>query len=247
MAVVEVKDLRKVFGKKEALRGISFEVREGEIFGLIGPNGAGKTTTLRIISTLLKPTSGSVKVYGVEVTESPEEVRRMIAYLPEESDIYLRLTGYENLKFYAMIYFSKEEEVEEAVRRGAQISGLSDEDLGRLTRTYSKGMRRRVALARTLMVRPKLAILDEPTSGLDVYSAIKVRNVIKNFVKETGYSVILSSHNMLEVEYLCDRVAFINKGKIVNIGNPSELKEMYNAKNLEEAFVKAVEVGEVAV
>jgi ABC-2 type transport system ATP-binding protein len=247
VAVVEVKDLRKVFGKKEAVRGISFEVREGEIFGLIGPNGAGKTTTLRIISTLLKPTSGSVKVYGVEVTESPEEVRRMIAYLPEESDIYLRLTGYENLKFYAMIYFSKEEEVEEAVRRGAQISGLSDEDLGRLTRTYSKGMRRRVALARTLMVRPKLAILDEPTSGLDVYSAIKVRNVIKNFVKETGYSVILSSHNMLEVEYLCDRVAFINKGKIVNIGNPSELKEMYNAKNLEEAFVKAVEVGEVAV
>jgi len=247
VAVVEVKDLRKVFGKKEALRGISFEVREGEIFGLIGPNGAGKTTTLRIISTLLKPTSGSVKVYGVEVTESPEEVRRMIAYLPEESDIYLRLIGCENLKFYDMIYFSKEEEVEEAVRRGAQISGLSDEDLGRLTRTYSKGMRRRVALARTLMVRPKLAILDEPTSGLDVYSAIKVRNVIKNFVKETGYSVILSSHNMLEVEYLCDRVAFINKGKIVNIGNPSELKEMYNAKNLEEAFVKAVEVGEVAV
>ncbi|UXD21388.1 multidrug ABC transporter ATP-binding protein [Ignicoccus pacificus DSM 13166] len=246
MTVVEVRDLRKVFGKKEALRGVTFEVKEGEIFGLIGPNGAGKTTTLRIISTLLKPTSGTVKVYGVDVTEKPEEVRKMIAYLPEESDIYLRLTGYENLKFYAMIYFNDPKEVEEAVKRGIEISDLSPEDLKRLTKTYSKGMRRRVALARTLMVRPKLAILDEPTSGLDVYSAIKVRNVIKRFVQETGYSVILSSHNMLEVEYLCDRVAFINKGRIVNIGKPQELKEMYNAKNLEEAFVKAVEVSEVA-
>ncbi len=241
MNAVEVRNLKKNFGKKEALRGVTFEVREGEIFGLIGPNGAGKTTTLRIISTLLKPTSGSVKVYGVDVVKEPEKVRKMIAYLPEESDVYLRLTGLENLKFYAMIYFSDREKIDEVVRRGVEISRLGDA-INRLTKTYSKGMRRRLALARTLMVEPKLAILDEPTSGLDVYSAIRVRDVIKKFVKETGNSVILSSHNMLEVEYLCDRVAFINNGVIVNIGEPDELKRIYNAKNLEEAFVKAVEV-----
>lgn len=246
MNAVEVRDLRKSFGKKEVLRGLNFEIREGEIFGLIGPNGAGKTTTLRIISTLLKPSSGTVSVYGVDVIQEPEKVRKMISYLPEESDVYLRLTGYENLKFYAMIYFDDPQKVREIIENGIRISNLGDA-VYKLTKTYSKGMRRRLALARTLMVQPKLAILDEPTSGLDVYSAIRVRNVIKEFVKLTNHTVILSSHNMLEVEYLCDRVAFINKGKIVNIGRPEELKEIYGAKNLEEAFVKAVEVSEVAV
>ena len=246
MNAVEVRDLRKSFGKKEVLRGISFEIREGEIFGLIGPNGAGKTTTLRIISTLLKPSSGSVRVYGINVIDEPERVRKLISYLPEESDVYLRLTGYENLKFFAMIYFDDPKEIEEVINDGIKISNLGDA-IHRLTKTYSKGMRRRLALARTLMVKPKLAILDEPTSGLDVYSAIRVRNVIKEFVRNTNHTVILSSHNMLEVEYLCDRVAFINKGRIVNIGKPDELKEIYNARNLEEAFVKAVEVNEVAV
>ncbi|ALU11963.1 multidrug ABC transporter ATP-binding protein [Ignicoccus islandicus DSM 13165] len=241
MNAVEIKGLRKTLGRKEILKGINLEIKEGEIFGLIGPNGAGKTTTLRIIATLLKPTAGIVKVYGRNVAEEPEEVRKLISYLPEESDVYLRLTGLENLKFFAMVYAKNEEEVEEMIRRGIEIADLGNA-INRLTRTYSKGMRRRLALARALMVRPRLAILDEPTSGLDVYSAMKVRNSIKKFVKETGNTVILSSHNMLEVEYLCDRVAFVANGKIVQIGTPKQLKEMYGAENLEEAFIKAVEV-----
>ncbi|ABU82262.1 heme ABC exporter ATP-binding protein CcmA [Ignicoccus hospitalis] len=245
MPAVEVKDVWRSFGKKTVLRGVSFEVEEGEVFGLLGPNGAGKTTTLRIITGILKPDKGDIIVYGKSVVREREEVRRMISYLPEESDVYLRLTGYENLKFFAMIYFDDPKEREEAIEEGIKIANLGDA-IHNLTKTYSKGMRRRLALARTLMVRPKLAILDEPTSGLDVYSSIKVRDSIKEFVKKTGASVILSSHNMLEVEYLCDRVAFIVNGKIITIGSPEELKREFNAKNLEEAFVKATEVGEGA-
>ena len=233
------------FGKKTVLKGVSFEVEEGEIFGLLGPNGAGKTTTLRIITGILKPHKGEVIVYGKRVPDEAEEVRKLTSYLPEESDVYLRLTGYENLKFFAMLYSDNQKEIEEMIKRGIEITDLGDA-IKRITKTYSKGMRRRLALARTLMVRPKLAILDEPTSGLDVYSSIKVRNNIKKFVEETNASVILSSHNMLEVEYLCHRVAFIADGRIIEIGTPEELKEHFGARNLEEAFVKAVEVAKGA-
>ncbi len=245
MEAVVVRDLRKRFGKKEALRGVTFTVKQGEIFGLIGPNGAGKTTTLRIIATLLRPTSGDVYVYGVNVLERPDDVRSMTSYLPEESDIYLRLTGYENLKFFAMIYAKNKKEIDEMIEYAKKISGLSEDELNRLTKTYSKGMRRKLALARSLMVKPKLAILDEPTSGLDVYAAVKVREAIKEFVRNINSAVILSSHNMLEVEYLCDRVAFISRGRIIEIGTPAELKAKFNALNLEEAFIRAVEVSVV--
>jgi len=244
LIAVAVRDVWRSFGKKVVLKGISFEVKEGEIFGLLGPNGAGKTTTLRIISGILKPDRGEILLFGKNAKENFEEVKKLISYLPEESDVYLRLTGYENLKFFAMLYFDDPKEVEEAVKRGVEIADLGDA-IKNLTKTYSKGMRRRLALARTLMVNPKLAILDEPTSGLDVYSSIKVRKSIKKFVEESGSSIILSSHNMLEVEYLCDRVAFMANGKIVTIGTPEELKEEFGARNLEEAFVRAVEVAGV--
>jgi len=239
LTAVEVNDVWRSFGNRVVLKGVTFNVLEGEIFGLIGPNGAGKTTTLRIISTILKPDKGSVKVWNIDVVKEPSRARKIISYLPEESDVYLRLTGYENLKFFASLYAKDKKEVDEMVEEGIRIADLGDA-IYKLTKTYSKGMRRRLALARTLMVRPKLAILDEPTSGLDVYSSINVRKVIKEFVKKTGSSVLLSSHNMLEVEYLCDRVAFIANGKIVSIGTPKELKEFFGAENLEEAFVKAV-------
>ncbi len=239
MSAVEVKDLWRSFGSKIVLKGVSFEVEEGEIFGLIGPNGAGKTTTLRIISTILKPDKGHVRVWDIDVVKEPSKARKIISYLPEESDVYLRLTGYENLKFFAMLYAKDKKDMIEMIEEGKKIADLGDA-INRLTKTYSKGMRRRLALARTLMVKPKLAILDEPTSGLDVYSSINVRKVIKEFVRKSKSTVILSSHNMLEVEYLCDRVAFIANGRIISIGTPKELKEMFGAENLEEAFVKAV-------
>ncbi|RLE74730.1 MAG: multidrug ABC transporter ATP-binding protein [Thermoprotei archaeon] len=232
---VEVRDLVKLYGSVRALDGISFEVGRGEIFGLVGPNGAGKTTTLRIVATLIKPTSGVVRVFGHDVVREADEVRRLISYLPEEAGAYRLLTGREYLEFMAKVYRAPPSVVEEGIR----ISGLGDA-IDKQVRTYSRGMKRRLLVARTLMVRPRLAILDEPTSGLDVAHAMYVRNVIKEYSREHGVTVLLSSHNMLEIEYLCDRVALIDRGRIVEVGVPRELMERYGAENLEEVFLKVV-------
>ncbi len=237
--IVIVEDLHKIYDDgTHAVRGISFRVRQGEIFGLIGPNGAGKSTTLRMLAGLLKPSRGRVFIGGINVHEKPVEARQLIGYLPEEAEVYSRLTGYEHLRFYAMLYGV--EDLEETIRYGALLSGLG-EKLKIRAGNYSKGMKRRLLLAVALMRKPKLAILDEPTSGLDVYASVNVRKLIKRYVNETKSSVILSSHNMLEVECLCDRIAFIAKGKIIVEGTPSEIKERYGVSNLEEAFIKAVE------
>ncbi len=236
---VKVENLVKRFGKVEALKGVSFEVQRGEIFGLVGPNGAGKTTTLRIIATVLQPTSGNVSVLGYDVVKEPEKVRKLISYVPEESGVYNNLTGWDYLRFFANLYAEDEREAEEFVEFGAKIAKLGDRLNDRL-KTYSKGMVRRLVLARALMVKPKLAILDEPTSGVDVAAAVYIRNLIKAFRDTYGTTFIISSHNMFEVEYLCDRIAFINEGRIVAIGTPKELKEKFNASNLEEAFIKAL-------
>jgi len=236
---VLVKDLVKYYGRFKALKGISFYVFEGEVFGLIGPNGAGKTTTLRILATLLKPDSGKAQIYGYDVVKEATKVKSLIGYLPEEAGLYERLTGYENLLFFAKLYAKDKKELEEMLEYGIKIANLGDRIHDKV-KNYSKGMKRRLTLARALMVKPKLAILDEPTVGLDVYAAVTLRNTIKRYVKETGNTVLFSSHNMLEVEYLCDRIAFINKGVIVAEGTPRELKDKFGVSNLEEAFVKAM-------
>ena len=144
------------------------------------------------MATILKPSYGDVRVFGLNVVKEASKVRELISYLPEEADLYRRLTGYENLMFFARMYSSVKKEVEEMVEFGIKLSGLGNRIHDR-AETYSKGMRRRLALARTLMVKPRLAILDEPTAGLDVYASVKVRNAIKIFVKETGSTVLLLS------------------------------------------------------
>jgi len=238
-AVVEVSELVKVFGEVRALDGLSFKIMKGEIYGLIGPNGAGKTTALRITSTLLLPTSGTVKVFEYDVIDEASEVRRLITYLPEEAGAYKNLSGYEYLEFMTKFTAENKETVKETVEVAAKISGL-EERLKDKVKTYSKGMKRRLLVARSLMTKPKLSVLDEPTSGLDVLHSVHVRGIIKQYVEKQGVTVLLSSHNMLEVEYLCDRVALINKGKIVAEGSPVELKIKYDSANLEEVFAKVV-------
>ncbi len=237
---VELLNVKKRFGKVVALKGVTLEVYEGEIFGLIGPNGAGKTTTLRIIATLVKHDEGYVSVLGHELPKEKNKVRRFIAYLPEEAGLYHRLTGWENLLYFAMIYAGDIDEAYRMAELGARIAGLSSDVLQRKAGEYSKGMARRVAVARTLMPKSKLVILDEPTSGLDVFSAVRIREMIRNYVKEVKSTIILSSHNMLEVQYLCDRIALIHKGRIVAIDTPENLVKRTNSANLEEAFIKLV-------
>ena len=233
---VQAAGLTKQFGVIRALDGLSFNIRQGEIFGLIGPNGAGKTTTLRIVCTLILPTSGSVTVFGLDAVRQAGEVRKIISYLPEEAGAYPNLSGWEYLEFMAKFLPNGNKD---AVAEAAEISGLG-ERLKDRAKTYSKGMKRRLLVARALMGKPKLAVLDEPASGLDVLHAYHVRQIIKRYVKERGVTVLLSSHNMLEVEYLCDRVALVNKGKIAVEGEPQELKGQYESQNLEEVFAKVI-------
>jgi len=240
MAVIlQVEELRKFYGQFEALKGISFEVNQGEIFGLIGPNGAGKTTTLRIIATLLTLSAGKVKLLGYDLKENADKFRENISYLPEEAGAYRNLTGLDYLRFMAKFYDQSPEEWAKFIDRAVNIADLGPR-LKDKVGTYSKGMVRKLLLARALMTKPVLAILDEPTSGLDVINSLEVREIIKRYARE-GLSVLLSSHNMLEVEFLSDRVALIDQGRILAIGTPQELKERYQAPNLEVVFRRAVE------
>lgn len=238
MRVLEVINLSKYYGELKAVENISFEVEEGEIFGLIGPNGAGKTTTLRIIATLLRPTSGKVKVFNMDVEKDGEKIRQLISYLPEEAGAYKNLRGIDYLKFMAEFYSKNKKEKNEMVERALEVAGLGERIKDKVS-TYSKGMVRKLLVARALMHKPKLAILDEPTSGLDVLNSMEVRNIIKSYARE-GVTVLLSSHNMLEVEFLSTKVALVDKGKIIETGTPKLLKERYRSENLEEVFMEAV-------
>jgi len=234
---VEVYNLTKIYGGGViGVKELSFQVYPGEIYALIGPNGSGKTTTLRIIATLIKPTSGTVRVFNVNVVEEPLKVRELIAYLPEEAGAYRDLSGLDFIKFMLSLRFTGKR-LEEAVGEAIEISGL-DRDLKRPVKTYSKGMKRLLALSVVLASKPNLLILDEPTAGLDVERSLLVRDLIKKYNREHGVTVLLSSHNMLEVEYLAHKVGMLYQGKLIGEGSPVELKRKLGANNLEEVFVK---------
>lgn len=236
---LEVKDLTKAYGKKQAVNGVSFTIGEGEIFGLMGMNGAGKTTILRMLATLLKPDSGDALIAGHSVVKAPEQVRACICYLPDEAGAYRSMTGQKYLKFIAGLYFKDEAEQKACIQRGEEICGLGDA-LSRKINTYSRGMIRKLVLARTVMTKPKLAILDEPTSGLDVLNSLDIRNAIRRCAKEYGTAFLLSSHHMQEVHTTADRGAIMKDGVFLAEGTPAELLERYSASTLEEAFERAV-------
>jgi ABC-2 type transport system ATP-binding protein len=231
-----VRDLTRNFGGLHALAGISFDIKPGEVFGLIGPNGSGKTTTLRIVSTLLRPSSGRVSVFGIDVAEKPGDVRRLLSYLPEDAGAYKNLSGLDYLRFMATFYTQDNRDRDKMVEQGMELADLGQRIKNRV-KTYSKGMARKLLLARALMTKPRLAILDEPTSGLDVSNSMGIRKRVREYARQ-GTTVLLSSHNMLEVEFLSDRVALIKQGEIIETGAPEELKQKHGCRNLEEVFLK---------
>jgi ABC-2 type transport system ATP-binding protein len=237
--VLTVRGLKKSYGNQMALAGIDFDVRPGEVFALIGPNGAGKTTTLRIIATLLTLSEGEIYFLGHDLRKEPDLVREKISYLPEEAGAYKNMKGLDYLHFMANFYARDAAEEKAFVDQAVAITGLGDR-LRTKVGTYSKGMTRKILLARALMTKPVLSILDEPTSGLDVLNALEVREIVRRYVKE-GTSVLLSSHNMLEIEFLSDRVGLIDKGRILDTGTSQALKDKYEAKNLEEVFRSALQ------
>lgn len=235
--VLVVRDVHKSFGNRDAVKGISFNIKEGEIFGLIGPNGAGKTTTLRMISTLLRVGSGSISVCGHDVSTESDAVRSMICYLPEDAGAYKGMTGRRYLEFMAG-FFASGDRKREMVSKAIEMASLGDR-IDSNVDTYSKGMVRRLLIARAIMPSPRFMILDEVTSGLDVINAHDIRRIIHGIAAD-GITVLFSSHNMHEVESICDRVAMLYRGNMINIGTPGHLKEVYGARDLDEVFVKAV-------
>ena len=237
--VLDVQGLSKQYSKVLAADQVSFQIGEGEIFALIGPNGAGKTTTIRMIATLLQPTGGDAVVAGHSVCREPAKVRECITYLPDEAGAYKTMTGKAYLKFMASIFTTDRKQADACVQRAMAMSGLGDR-LNEKIGTYSRGMIRKLLLSRAVMTRPKLAILDEPTSGLDVINALEIRKMILQLARDEGMSFLLSSHNMLEIEYVSDRVGIISGGHLMVTGKPEELKTRYGAANLEEVFERVV-------
>ena len=220
----------RIFGRKstttiKALDRVDFGIQDGELFGLLGPNGAGKTTTVKILCTLLEPTSGHAFVKGYDVVKDGGHVRKIVNMVAGgERMLYYRLTGRENLKYFADLYDVPKREVTNRVNNLLELMGLSDRADDEVEK-YSKGMRQRLQVCRGLINDPQVLFLDEPTLGLDVNIARDVRNFIREkVVREQGKTVLLTTHYMYEAEEMCNRIGFINKGKLVAVGQPEELK-----------------------
>ncbi|WP_010479473.1 daunorubicin resistance protein DrrA family ABC transporter ATP-binding protein [Thermococcus zilligii] len=256
MPAIEVNDLRKSYPKRiplpfrrvewvEALKGVSFKVEKGELFGLLGPNGAGKTTTIKILTTLLEPSGGSAKVLGYDVVTQAREVRRRINLVAEgERTLYWRLSAYENLRYFASIYYVPKEEAEKRIRELLQLVGLW-ERRNDLVMGFSRGMKQRLAIAKALINDPEVLFLDEPTLGLDVQSAVFVREFVDRLVREEGKTVLLTTHYMAEAEKLCDRIAIIDHGRIIALDTPENLKKLVSGGETVEIRVKNLEPGKV--
>jgi sodium transport system ATP-binding protein len=240
--MIRVSNLTKTFNGFRAVDGVSFEARPGEIFGLLGPNGAGKTTTLRMITTVLKPTAGEISVNGFSVLKEPEEVRRQLGVLSENTGLYDRFTAEENVRYFARLRDVSEELIARKIEELFPLLGI-DEYAHRRAGTLSKGMKQQVSLAIALLHDPPVLIFDEPTSGLDVMSTRQVREFIEK-LRGTEKTILLSTHLMPEAERLCDRIAIIHQGKIIATGSFEELRSRSGEELLEEIFVKLVEEAE---
>jgi sodium transport system ATP-binding protein len=241
--MIRVEELTKQFsdlkrGPVYALDHVTFDVRPGEIFGLLGPNGAGKTTCLRILSTVLKPTSGRAVIAGYDVVEHPENVRSQIGFMSNNTGIYDRMTAWEMVEYYGRLYGIPEAPLQARLTeifRTLQMVEIRDV----LGSKMSTGMKQKVSIARTIVHDPPVLIFDEPTSGLDVLVARAVLETIAA-LKAQGKCIIFSTHIMREVEKLCDRVAIIHKGRILALGTVEELTAQQGEPDIEEVFFKLI-------
>ena len=229
----------------EALKGISFNVRYGEVFGLLGPNGAGKTTTVKILATLLLPDGGSARVAGYDVVESPSMVRSNIGVtLTVERGFFWKLTGRENLKYFGMLMGLRGDRLNRRVDELLDILGL--ERLGvsdKFYEEYSLGMKARLSLARALLKDPPILLLDEPTLGLDPPSARAMRELLIKLAKEDGKAILLTTHNMFEAEMICSRVAIIDEGRIIALGRVNDLKRMVARRVIIDIVASGTPIG----
>lgn len=243
--IIEVRDLRREYitykgalrKKKElveAVRGISFTVNKGEIFGLLGQNGAGKTTTIKMLTTLLAPTSGVCKVFGCDSFGQEKQIRKRINFIfGGEMGVYRRLSGRDNLRYFANLYLLDTATRERRINEILELVELTDA-ADRLAETYSKGMTQRLQIARGLINDPEILFMDEPTVGLDPLGARMLRDIIRK-LRDEGKTVLLTTHYLPEAEELCDRMVILDHGEIVAQGTPAEIRG--DADTLEDAYV----------
>ena len=246
--IISVDNLKREYSKKsifkrkykavKAVDGITFDVRKGEIFGLLGQNGAGKTTTIKMLTTLLAPTSGTCRVLGHNTFGEEKHIRPRINFIfGGEMGVYRRLSAKDNLRYFSNLYMIPIKVRDEKIEKILTLVDLEDR-ADDLAETYSKGMIQRLQIARGLINDPEIIFMDEPTVGLDPVGARTLREIIKK-LKSEGKTVLLTTHNLSEVEELCDRLVIMNKGKIVSEGTPEEIKGTH--KSLEDAYIKCIE------
>ncbi|GGE56862.1 putative ABC transporter ATP-binding protein YfiL [Pullulanibacillus camelliae] len=225
---LEVEGLTKVYGKQQALNGVSFTVQAGSSFGLLGPNGAGKSTTMKILTGVIKANEGSAKLFGKDVSKDQSVVSKYIGYVPQEITLYEQLSAYDNLYFFGQLYGLAGQTLKIRIHEVLEQTGLSDRSKDPV-KTFSGGMKRRINIAAALLHRPKLLILDEPTVGIDPQSRNHIFDMIRS-LNQAGTTIIYSTHYMEEVEALCDEIAIIDNGLVKAQGGLGELLERYGRK-----------------
>jgi len=238
LAAIEALNLTKNFGKLAAVNKLNLTVKRGEVFGFLGPNGAGKTTTIKLMTGLLKPSSGVIKIMGVDMQENPVEAKKFIGFIPEEPKLYEKLTGREFLRFMGNIFGINREEIEKKIKELLKIFDLNNKG-DELIQSYSHGMKQKIAIAGALIHSPEILFFDEPTVGLDPKSAKIIKDIIR-LRAESGDCVFMSTHILEIAERICDRVGIINDGQLIAIGNMEDLKKLSVEKNsnLEEIFLQ---------
>lgn len=234
--MIETKNVIKKFGDFTAVDGISFSVKRGEVFAFLGPNGAGKTTTIKMLTTLLKPTSGDIVLNDHHVVENPYEARKSFGIVFQDPSLDNELTAYENMQFHAILYGLKKSVYHDRIIKLLELVELKDRK-DSFVKNFSGGMKRRLEIARGLLHHPKVLFLDEPTIGLDPQTRNKLWAYIKNLNTQEGVTVFFTTHHMEEVEQMAERVAVIDHGKILFIGTIEDIIKKTGTKKLEEAFI----------
>lgn len=241
-SIISVKNVSKTFGDFTAVNGVSFDVQQGEIFAFLGPNGAGKSTTIKMLTTLLKPTSGELYLAGHNVTKEQDATRKVFGIVFQDASLDDELTAYENMQLHAVLYGIPHKTINARIEELLRLVDLWEKRKV-IVKTFSGGMKRRLEIARGLMHHPKVMFLDEPTLGLDA----QTRNLLWNYIKELNQkeqmTIFFTTHYLGEAEAVASRIAIIDHGKIVASGTPDELKQQTSTTNLEEAYLKLTGTG----
>ncbi len=235
---IKLSDLTKSYGKQEAVHSLNLEVKKGELFGFLGPNGAGKTTTIKMMTGLLEPTNGSVEIGGVNIWRKPIKAKKMIAYVPDQPNLYPKLTGWDYLQFIASVFRIPKDGFQAKAKELLDIFGLTDR-ADELIESYSHGMKQKIAICGALIHNPDVLFLDEPTVGLDPKSARTLKNLLRKLC-DNGMTLFVSTHILEIAEQMCDRVGIILDGNIIALGTMDELRkdEGKTEQSLEDIFLE---------